>query len=179
MDSARRRRIEERVAREIVLLLLLAAVAAAQTTLLPRWLGAPPNVLLLLVVVKSILTGPAAAARWAFYGGIALDLCAGSLLGSHALALLAAVLAATLPLARMSQSNWLLPLLGVTLGAAGYHAVLWAQTTLLVAPISAREYATILALPDLLVALIPALPLFLVARWLRGRSRGEVPIDVY
>jgi len=35
------------------------------------------------------------------------------------------------------------------------------------------------AMPALLLALVPALPLFLAMRWLRMRRRGEVPVDVY
>jgi hypothetical protein len=50
---------------------------------------------------------------------------------------------------------------------------------LLVAPIDPRAYVLIVALPGVLIALIPALPLFLFMRWLEMRRRGEVPVDVY
>lgn len=179
MGSAQPRRIEERIAREVWLALVLLAVALAQTTLAPRPLGAAPNLLLLLTICQALIAGPANAARWALYGGIALDLCADSFLGTHALALLAAVLMSSLALARLSPGNWLLPLVGVALGSAAYHAVLAMQTTLLVAPVSPRAYALVVAVPGTLMVLIPALPLFLSMRWLEGRRRGEVPIDVY
>lgn len=179
MGATQPRRLEEYVAHEVVLMLALLSAALLQTALLPRPLGFPPNLVLLLVVCKALLDGPSRAARWAFYGGIALDLCADTLLGTHALALLIVVLVTAVPLSRMSRSNWLLPLLGALIGAVAYHAVLGLVTMLVVAPFTPRMYLLIVMLPDVLAALVPVLPLFLVWRWLRGRSRGEVPVDVY
>lgn len=179
MGAAQPRRIEERLARELWLALALLAVALAQATLLPRLFGLTPNLLLLLVVSRALMAGPASGARWAFYGGLWLDLFCDTALGTHALALLAAVLPATLLLAWLSRSNWLLPLLGVLLGSLGYHAMLVLLTSLLTAPVSLRAYLPVVVLPTTLFILIPALPLFLLMRWLEGRRRGEVPIDVY
>jgi rod shape-determining protein MreD len=179
MDSSQPRRIEERIAREVVLALGLLGVALLQATLLPHPLGVVPNLLLLLVVCQTLIAGPANAARWAFYGGLSLDLCADSTLGTHALALLAAALVTALTLVRMSRANWLLPLAGATLGALAYHAVLALIVALLVAPIGPRLYLLIVVLPGTLAVLIPALPLFLAMRWLKERQRGEVPVDVY
>jgi rod shape-determining protein MreD len=179
MGSAQPRRIEERVAREVWLALLLLAITLAQAALMPRVLGSTPNLLLLLAICQALIAGPANAARWAFYGGLALDLSADTALGVHALALLAAVLVAAPILARFSRGNWLLPLVGAVLGSLAYHCVLALLTFLLVAPISPRVYALVVALPATILVLIPALPLFLSMRWLEGRRRGEVPVDVY
>ena len=179
MGSAQPRRIEERIAREVWLALVLLAVALAQAALMPRLLGSTPNLLLLLTICQALIAGPANAARWAFYGGLALDLSADTALGVHALALLGAVLVAAPILARFSRGNWLLPLVGVVLGSLAYHGVLALLTFLLVAPISPRVYALVVALPATILVLIPALPLFLSMRWLEGRRRGEVPVDVY
>ncbi|HEU4321616.1 MAG TPA: hypothetical protein VFS21_00570 [Roseiflexaceae bacterium] len=178
MGDTRRRRLEERIARELLLALLLLGLAVVQTALLPRPLQVPFNLLLLLTVCQSLVAGPSSAARWAFYGGLGLDICANQTLGTHALALLAAVLLADLPLAHLSRDNWLLPLGGVLFGALAYHAVLLLLLSALVAPIDARVYAATTLLPDAVSTLIPALPVFLVIRWLRYR-RHEVPIDVY
>jgi rod shape-determining protein MreD len=179
MGSAQPRRIEERIAREVWLALVLLAVALAQAALMPRLLGSTPNLLLLLTICQALIAGPANAARWAFYGGLALDLSADMALGAHALALLVAVMVAAPILARFSRGNWLLPLVGVVLGSLAYHSVLALLTYLLVAPISPRVYALVVALPATILVLIPALPLFLSMRWLEGRRRGEVPVDVY
>ena len=73
MGATQPRRLEERVAREVVLALALLALALAQAALLPRPLGAAPNVLLLLTVCQALIAGPASAALWSFYGGLALD----------------------------------------------------------------------------------------------------------
>lgn len=179
MGAAQPRRIEERLAREVWLALVLLGVALVQTTLLPRPLGAAPNLLLLLAICQALIAGPSSAARWALYGGLGLDLCADSVLGTHALALLAAVVASTLILTRLSRGNWLLPLLGVALGSLAYYAVIALLTSLLVQPVSPRVYALVVLVPGTLMILIPALPLFLSMRWLEGRRRGEVPVDVY
>lgn len=179
MGHSQPRRLEERLAREVVLALALLGLAIAQTTLLPRPLGFPPNLILMLTICQAMLAGPTRASRWAFYGGLALDLCAASTLGSHALALLVAVLAAALPLARLSRDNWLLPLGGALLGAVGYYAILALVTSLSVAPVGLRPYALVAVVPGVVTTLIPALPLFLIWRWWNSRRRGEMPIDVY
>jgi rod shape-determining protein MreD len=179
MGSAQPRRVEERIAREVILALAMLAIALVQAALLPRPLGLVPNLLLLLSVCRALIVGPADAARWAFYGGIGLDLCADSPLGTHALALLATVLVASLAFGRMSRGNWLLPLVGVALGALAYHAVLALITSVLVGLVELRAYLLIAMLPGLLAVLVPALPLFLFMRWVEGRRRGEVPVDVY
>jgi rod shape-determining protein MreD len=167
------------VARELWLGLALLALALGQAALVPRLLGLTPNLLLLLTVCQALIAGPANAARWAFYAGLGLDLCADTALGTHALALLAAVLIAAPTLARFSRGNWLLPLVGIVLGSLAYHAVLALLTMLLVAPSSPRVYLLVVVLPATILVLVPALPLFLSMRWLEGRRRGEVPVDVY
>jgi rod shape-determining protein MreD len=179
MGSAQPRRIEERVARELWLALALLALALAQSTLVPRVFGIAPNLLLLLTVCQALIVGPANAARWAFYAGLSLDVCADTALGMHALALLAAVLVSALTLARFNRGNWLLPLAGIAFGSLAYHAVLGLITMVLVAPISLRGYVLVVVLPATILMLVPALPLFLSMRWLEGRRRGEVPVDVY
>jgi rod shape-determining protein MreD len=179
MGATQPRRIEELVAREVGLALVLLAAALAQATLLPRMFGAVPNALLLLTICQALLTGPANGARWGFYAGLGLDLLTDSAFGTHALALIAAALFATLWLAWLSRGNWLLPLIGTLLGSLAYHAVLVLLTSLLVAPVSLRAYLPIVLAPATILIIIPALPLFLLLRWVERRRRGEVPIDVY
>lgn len=178
MGYSQRRRVEEQIAREVLLALLLLGVALVQTALLPRPLAAAPNLMLLLTVCYALAAGPARGARWAFYGGLALDLCASTALGTHALALLAAALA-TLLLGWLSRGNWLLPLLGALLGTLAYHATLALLASALVAPVDPRAYALVAALPDGAGTLVAALPAYMLMRWAMGRQRGEVPIDVY
>ena len=179
MGYSQPRRLEERIAHEIWLALLLLAAALVQSALLPRPLGFILNPLLVLVVCQALINGPESAARWAFYGGLSLDMCADSSLGTHALALLAAALLASLALGHLSRGNWLLPLVGIVLGALAYHAVLALIWALLVAPIDPRAYMLVVVLPGTLMALIPSLPVFLIMRWFRRRRRGEVLVDVY
>lgn len=180
MGGSRPRRIEERIAAEVWHAAVLLGLAVLQITMLPRQFGIPFNLMLVLVITHALTADTTRAARWAVYGGLGLDICtAGSLLGSHALALLLAVLAAGLPLTRVSRDNWLLPLAGAILGAFAYYSVIGIVTALSVAPIDAVQYARIAALPGTLSILIPALPLFLLMRRIESRRRGEVPIDIY
>ncbi|NWG20016.1 MAG: hypothetical protein HXY39_06775 [Chloroflexi bacterium] len=179
MGHSRRQRVEEIVARELALMLALLVVALAQTTLLPRLSGVAPNLMLLLAVCHGLVAGTAPAARWSFYGGLALDLCAMSLLGSHSLALLAGVVVATWPLARFRRGNWLVPIAGVALGGLAYHTVYALLTALFVAGFEPAVYALYAALPDILIVLTPALPLYMALRWNQERTRRSVPVDVY
>lgn len=179
MGAHQPKRIEERIARELWLALLLLAAALIQTTLLPQLLGMTPNLLLLLVICQALIAGPSNGARWAFYAGLGLDLCADSPLGTHALALLAGTLLASLALGWLSRGNWLLPLVGTVLGSLAYHATLGLITALLIAPLGPQTYVLVVLLPATLLIVVPALPLFLLMRMLEGRRRGEVPIDVY
>jgi rod shape-determining protein MreD len=162
-----------------MLALLMLCVALVQSALLPRPAALTLNPLLLLTVCQALLAGPSNAARWAFYGGLSLDICAGSTLGMHALALLAALLMPALLLVRLSRRNWLLPLIGVELGALAYYATLGLLTDILVGPVEPWSYLLVVVLPSLLLALAPALPLFLIMRAFQIRRRGEVPVDVY
>ena len=179
MGYSQRQRLEVIIAREFALAATLLLIALLQTAL-PAQPGLfMPNVLLLLTVCQTLLVGAGSAARWAFYGGLALDICAGSILSTHALALLAAVMLVSFILARLSYSNWLLPLLGVPLGISIYHAVLVGLISLTIKPIDLPTYAIVSLLPDMLVTLIPALPVFLAMRWWREQHPGRVATDVF
>ncbi len=179
MGHSRQRRIEEIVVHEVALFAALFVVALVQTALLPRPFDVPLNLILLLAVCHGLIAGATSAARWAFYGGLALDLCAMTFAGMHALALLTGVIVSTVLVSRLSRENWLVPILGVAIGASMYHAVYVLLLTLLVAPVDFEGYALAALLPDTLIALIPALPLYLVFRWNEDRVRRRVPVDVY
>jgi rod shape-determining protein MreD len=179
MGHSRQRRIEEIVVHEVALFAALLVVALVQTALLPRPFDVSLNLILLLAVCHGLIAGATSAARWAFYGGLALDLCAMTFAGMHALALLTGVIVSTVLVSRLSRENWLVPILGVAIGAFLYHAVYALLLTLLVAPVDFEGYALAALVPDALIALIPALPLYLVFRWNEDRVRRRVPVDVY
>jgi cell shape-determining protein MreD len=179
MGHSRQRRIEEIVVHEVALFAALLVVALVQTALLPRPFDVSLNLILLLAVCHGLIAGATSAARWAFYGGLALDLCAMTFAGMHALALLTGVIVSTVLVSRLSRENWLVPILGVAIGAFLYHAVYALLLTLLVASVDFEGYALAALVPDTLIALIPALPLYLVFRWNEDRVRRRVPVDVY
>lgn len=161
------------------MLAALLVMALVQTALLPRPFDLPFNLVLLLTIIHGLIAGTTSAARWAFYGGLALDLCAMTLLGLHALALLAGVIVATQALIRLSHENWLVPVIGVALGSVVYHGVYALLSTLLVAPVDLQGYALYVLLPDTLMTTIPSLPVYLVFRSYEDRVRRSVPVDVW
>lgn len=179
MGYSQRQRLEVIIAKELVLAAALLLIALIQTALPAQPGSFMPNMLLLLTVCQALLAGAGSAARWAFYGGLALDICAGSILSTHALALLAAVMLVSFLLAHLSYSNWLLPLLGVPLGIVIYHVVLAGLISLTIQPINVSNYAIVSLLPDVLVTIIPALPIFLVMRWWREQHPGRVATDLF
>lgn len=179
MGNTQRQRLEEIIAGELALMLALLGIAMLQAALPIRQLAFVPNIMLLLVVCRALLAGASSAARWAFYGGLAIDLCTASTLGSHALALLVSVLAALIALAPFNRTSWLVPIVGMLLGALAYHATYALLISITVAPVDPQAYVLVAALPETLVTLIPALPLFLVMRWYADRRRGRVPVDAY
>ncbi len=179
MGHSRQRRIEEVIAHEAALFAALLVVALVQTALLPRPFDVTFNLMLLLAICHGLIAGTTPAARWAFYGGLALDLCAMTLFGLHALALLAGVIVATQALSRLSRENWLVPVAGVALASAAYHGVYAFLSTLLAAPVDPQAYALYVLLPDTLIVTIPALPAYLVFRWNEARHRRSVPVDVW
>lgn len=178
MGYSHNRRIEEYVAREVLLAASMLAVALLQTALFVRPFGLVPNLVLLLVICRSLLHGPTNASRWALYGGVSLDLCGASMLGSHTLALLAAALLAALSLRNLRPDNWLLPLFGALLGGSAYQMTLATLTAMFVAPFDPQPYALVVVLPELLATISPVLPVFLIMRRLEERRR-RLPIDVY
>jgi rod shape-determining protein MreD len=179
MGDTRRRRLEVVIAHELALAAGMLLIALLQVGLPPQPLDLVPNVMLLTVVCQALLRGSSSASRWAFYGGLALDLCGGSALGVHALGLLMAALAARAALAPLNRTSWIVPLIGVPLGVAAYHLVVAVMTTLTVAPVDPQQYLILTALPELLATLIPTLPFFILMRWIVERQRGGVAIDIY
>jgi rod shape-determining protein MreD len=179
MGDTQRQRLEERIAREVLLIVALLGVAMVQVALPPRSFAFLPNILLLLVICRALLAGAHNAARWAFYGGLALDLCTGSPLGSHAVTLLVAALAALIALSPFNRTSWLVPIVGTLLGALAYHAVHVFLLSITVAPVDLQAYVLVAALPETLATVIVALPMFLIMRWMAERRRGHVPVDVY
>lgn len=173
MGDSQPRKLEEHIAHEVLLMVAMAALALLQTILLSTSLYFPPALLLVLVVCRVLVAMGSAmpehelgqAMRWAFYGGIALDICAATPLGSHALALLLAAILVTFFARRLRIGSVLLPLIAVLLGSLVYELTLALLYQATVAPLDWSRYAVVILLPSVLLALIPTLPLFHLLRW--------------
>lgn len=181
MDS-QPRRFEEWLTREILLILGMVLVALIQVSLLPTPLGLTPQIMVILIVSRIIIGTTAiqpdsalsVALRWAFYGGLALDLVSATPFGSHALALLLASLVIVLITSRIHVDGFILPLLAVALSLLLYEVVLALIYTLTVASIDWLIYMQVIVLPSILITLIPTLPLFLSMRWVWSRVVKDI-----
>lgn len=179
MGSSQPRKVEEHVAHEFLIVVAMTTMALLQVTLLPEPLGFPPMLLLVLVVCRVLVgigtvepsSGIVVALRWAFYGGIALDLFAATLLGSHALALLLAAIVVFVLARSLQVEGPLLPLLAVLLGGTVYEFVLAVVYHYTVVPLHWPTYAMIIVVPSVLLALILALPVFFFLRWMLLQRR--------
>lgn len=179
MGDYQPKRVEEWLLQEALLVLAMAALALVQVALLPAPLGFPPALLLVLVVCRVLIGvrsptaegGIGGAMRWAFYGGLALDLLAATPLGAHALALLLALLLVTLLGGQMRVEGSLLPLLAVPLGALVYEATLGLVYSQTIAPLDWSSYALVVMAPSVVIALVPTPPIFFLMRWFDLRRR--------
>jgi rod shape-determining protein MreD len=148
------------------------ALALVQVTLFAIPLGFTVPLVLVVVVCRTLLgigaafpdRGLSQAFRWALYGGLALDIASGTLLGAHALALLLAALIVATTARRLRIERPIIPLLAMLVACLIYETTL----ALLTQPnqIEWRSYALVVILPALFAALIPALPVFFLLRWL-------------
>ena len=179
MDNTKRRKIEENIWFEIRIIAFIVIILLIQRLFVPTLFAVPVNIMLLLVVLQVLIEPFGHMARWAFYGGLMLDVLGGTWLGWHAAQLLIAMLVVYLLLARITSEKWILPVAAVLLGGVVYHLVNIIFMWLLISSFSLVEYGVVVFIPELLVLLVPALPVFLLLRWLRSIRRGEVPIDVY
>jgi rod shape-determining protein MreD len=177
MGDTQPRRLEQHVVREIVLIGALVLLALVQSILLPLPFGFPPALLLVLIVCM-ILVGFGSpspendvgiAVRWAFYGGLALDLLSYTPLGSHALALLLAALMVMLLVSQVPTGGALMPLVCVLLGATVYEVTLAVVYQFTVMSFDWQRYLLAVMLPSVIFALIPTLPVFHLLRWWRKR----------
>lgn len=180
MSDTAPRRLEERIARELVLILGMVVLALIQVTLLLTPLGFALPLLLILVVCRVLIGvqspfadgGLSVAIRWAFYGGIALDLCSATPLGSHALALLLAASAVALISMPLQAEGIWLPLVAVAVGTLMYELTLALVYLRTVAPLDWSRYGLVVVVPSLILALVPTLPVFYLLRWLDLRNKS-------
>ena len=153
-------------------MLALVALAMAQVTLLATPLGFAAPLVLVAVICRTLLgigaafpdVGLSRSLRWALYGGLALDVLTGAPIGAHALALLLAALAVAGATRRLRVERPLIPLLAVLAAALIYEVTLALLTQ--PAPIEWRSYSQVVVLPVVLAALVPALPMFFLLRWM-------------
>jgi rod shape-determining protein MreD len=172
LGDSQSRRLEEIIARELGLILLIGVLALIQVTLLATPLGFSASLMLVLTICRTLIgvgsafpdNGVSRSLRWALYSGIALDVLAATPLGSHALALLLAVLVVAATTRRLRIEGPFLPLLAMIAASLIYESVLG----LLIQPssISWENAARVAIIPGMLVALIMTLPTFFVLRWL-------------
>jgi rod shape-determining protein MreD len=179
MDYPKRYKIEERIGYELRAILILFGMVVMQKIIVITWIGLAVNLVLLLVVLRVLLEPVTQVVRWALYGGLLLDVTSGARLGVHAIALIIAVGIVYVLLSRITSESWVLPIVAVLVGGIVYHLC---NALLLVVQFGGYDflaYLTAVALPEMLMIVIPALPIFLLLRWVRSIRRDELPLDVY
>jgi len=179
MDNPQRYKIEEIVWHEVRTIVLLIVIVIFQKIFLVSIFGVSLNLLLLLVVLRTLIEPIVTIGRWALYGGLLLDSVSGAWLGMHSIGLILAVVTVFVLLSRITSENWILPIVAVIIGSVVYHFCNAILLYVLVGSFNVLTYITVVFIPELLIILVPALPVFLVLRWLRSMQRGELPLDVY
>lgn len=179
MDNQKRYKIEERILHEVTIMLMLMVIVALQKIIIVTWLGLSINIVLLVVVLRALIDPLTVVARWALYGGFLLDITSAARLGMHSMVLIIAIIVVYVLLSRITSENWILPILSVVVGGIVYYVCNGLLLLALFGGYDVLTYVTAVALPELLVIVIPALPVFLLLRWLRSIRRGELPLDVY
>jgi rod shape-determining protein MreD len=168
MGHSQPRRIEEVIARELLIMVGSGVVAIAQAALIPSFFGFSPALLLILVVSRVLVGsmephpdhGFVMALRWSFYGGIVLDVCASTLLGAHALALLAVTIILHTVVGQLRVEGILLTLIAMLLGGLIYEVVLMIIYSNTIVDVPWGQYFLTVIAPSLLVTLVPSLPVF-------------------
>ncbi|MEI8167740.1 MAG: rod shape-determining protein MreD [Chloroflexales bacterium] len=172
MGDSQPRRLEEILAFEAARIFALVALALVQVTLCATPLGFTVPLVLVVVICRTLLgigstfpdRGLSHALRWALYGGLALDVASGTVLGAHALAVLLAATVVAAAARRLRIERPIIPLLALLVASLIYETTLALLTQ--PNPIEWRSYALVVILPALFAALIPALPVFFLLRWL-------------
>lgn len=176
MGYTQPRKVEERIAHEVVLLVGMALLAIVQATLLPAPLGFPPALVLVAVICRVLIGSPrpdngvGETLRGAFYGGITLDICSATLLGSHALAMVIVATLVFVIAGKVHLEGFLLIVLSVVVGGIVYEFLLALVYTATVAPLVWDDYLVVIMLPSMLSLLVLALPVCYLVRWLVSRG---------
>ncbi|MCX6015670.1 MAG: hypothetical protein NT020_08830 [Chloroflexales bacterium] len=179
MDNQQRYKIEEIIWHELRTIVLLIVIMCIQKIFLANIFGVSLNLLLLLVVLRTLIEPIAKIGRWALYGGLIFDSVSGAWLGMHSIGLILAAVTVFLLLSRITSENWILPIVAVIIGSLVYYFCNGVLLYVLVRSFDVVSYITTAVIPDILIILVPALPMFLLLRWLRSMQRGELPLDVY
>ncbi len=172
MGDPQPRRLEELLARELVLIVCIGTLALAQVTLMPTPLGFSAPLMLVLTICRTLIgvgsafpdSGVIRGLRWSLYGGLSLDILTTTPLGSHALAMLLSAFVVAASTRHLRIEGPLLPILAVLVGSLIYESVL--ALLLQSPPIDWGNIARVTLIPGVLVALILALPVFFILRWM-------------
>ncbi len=134
-------------------LILLTGVALIQTTLAPQvgLFGAKPDLMLVTVVCWGLLRGASASVRWAFLGGLMIDLLSGAPLGAATLPLLLVGYLSALGELNLLRFGFLLPVAVMLLASIAYNTLFLVVLQVLGRPIGWQSAFTHVILPAALI----------------------------
>lgn len=169
----RRPRWEQRLLRQCGRAVSLLLLAMVQTSLFPAISYFRINIVLVAVVCWTLLRGLVPGARWAMYGGLALGLLSPLPLGAHLLGLVLVALLLAVATEAFPRENLLLLTLCVIAGSVVQGLVLAGVMHLSGRPTAWLLFPITVLLPEALVNLVIAVPMYLVLRALRQRERAR------
>ncbi len=175
MDN-RRPKWEQRALHQLSRAALLLMVALVQTELAPDFWHVRINVVLVVVACWTLLRGVEAGMRWALYGGLALGLLTPLPLGAHLLSLALVVLVIGGLAEAYPRDNLLVPTLCVVGGSILESTILALVQRMGGTGVNWSGYLWMIMLPETLLNVLVALPLYMILRGLdrRDRRRGWV-----
>lgn len=173
-----RPKIEQRIWQQVLRALLLLGITLFQIALAPTFWRFRVDWVLIAVVSWTLLRGLQPGLRWAFYGGIALDLLGVQPVGSHLLALILCVFAVVIVTEPLDRDQPLLVMASV-LGASVIYGVVLAAILFFVGvrlPWHLLPFVDIV--PTAIINTIAAIPTYLLFRRLHRRGQPIVGAEL-
>jgi rod shape-determining protein MreD len=172
-----RPKIEQRIVQLLARIAGLLLLVLFQTALAPSIWRFRADWVLVATICWTLLGGLGAGLRWAFIGGLTLDLLGPLPIGSHVLALLITIVIAAVVTNGLPQDLQVIPILVVLLASVLYNAILAGVMEAGQRPVIWSRYPITILLPVALVNSAIALPVWHLLLRVRQGSRPPVVIE--
>jgi rod shape-determining protein MreD len=172
-----RPKLEQRILRGLIRISALLLVVLFQTALAPSIWRLRVDWMLVIVISWTLLAGLGSGLHWAIIGGIALDLLTPLPIGSHLLAMLLAVLAATVLTEALPREQRLVATATIILVSVLYGFVLALIMSFTGLPIVWDRYPFTILMPAALANGAAAIPAFYVLERFHRGGRPRISFE--